>query len=110
MSQDILFLAHRLPFPPDRGDKIRSHHILQRLARIAPVHVATFADDPGDLAHEGMLAGLARSYCLRVRSKPLWRAGLLGAFLDAALGDDLAPAARAQRMADILARLVPETA
>ena len=80
MSQDILFLAHRLPFPPDRGDKIRSHHILQRLARIAPVHVATFADDPGDLAHEGMLAGLARSYCLRVRSKPLWRAGLEAVF------------------------------
>ena len=31
MSQ-ILFLAHRLPFPPDRGDKIRSHHVLKALA------------------------------------------------------------------------------
>ncbi|TKW75579.1 MAG: glycosyl transferase family 1, partial [Staphylococcus hominis] len=25
---DMLFLAHRVPFPPDRGDKIRSYHML----------------------------------------------------------------------------------
>jgi len=43
--REILFLSHRVPFPPDRGDKIRSHHILRRLARLAPVHVGTFADD-----------------------------------------------------------------
>lgn len=24
----VLFLAHRLPFPPNKGDKIRSFHIL----------------------------------------------------------------------------------
>ena len=56
MSREILFLAHRLPFPPDRGDKIRSHHILRRLAAIAPVHVATFADCEADLAYQGDLA------------------------------------------------------
>ena len=50
MSAEVLFLAHRMPFPPDRGDKIRSHHVLKRLAKIAPVHVATFADDQGDEA------------------------------------------------------------
>ena len=33
--REILFIGHRIPFPPDRGDKIRSHHILKRLARIA---------------------------------------------------------------------------
>ena len=32
MSGEILFLAHRLPFPPDRGDKIRSHNLLKALA------------------------------------------------------------------------------
>ena len=30
----ILFLAHRLPFPPDRGDKIRSHNVLKALAAL----------------------------------------------------------------------------
>lgn len=76
MSHEILFLAHRIPFPPDRGDKIRSHHILRRLTRIAPVHVATFADDERDLAQEVELATLAHSYRLALRTKPMLVAGL----------------------------------
>jgi sugar transferase (PEP-CTERM/EpsH1 system associated) len=48
---DILFLAHRIPYPPDRGDKIRSWHLLKHLSQIAPVHLACFADDEADLAH-----------------------------------------------------------
>lgn len=76
MSGEILFLAHRLPFPPDRGDKIRSHHVLHRLARCAPVHVACFADSAKDWDHEGELAALAATHCLVGRDKPLWRAGL----------------------------------
>ncbi len=73
---EILFLSHRIPFPPDRGDKIRSHHILTRLAEIAPVHVATFADDEFDLAEEEKLAEIAASYKLVRRSKPLVLAGM----------------------------------
>lgn len=45
---DLLFLAHRVPFPPDRGDKIRSFHILRYLAKRMPVHLVAFADDEGD--------------------------------------------------------------
>ena len=44
--RDILFLAHRIPFPPDRGDKIRSWHMLKRLAGHARVHLACFACQP----------------------------------------------------------------
>ncbi len=44
MTGEILFLAHRTPYPPDRGDKIRSWNILKRLAKIAPVHVAALLD------------------------------------------------------------------
>lgn len=76
MSGEILFLAHRLPFPPDRGDKIRSHHVLNALAKLAPVHVATFADSDGDWAYEGELARVSASHCLIERSKPLPLAGL----------------------------------
>lgn len=47
---EILFLAHRVPFPPDRGDKIRSFHVLRHLAARARVHLVAFADDPRDLA------------------------------------------------------------
>jgi sugar transferase (PEP-CTERM/EpsH1 system associated) len=53
--KDILFLAHRIPFPPDRGDKIRSWHLLRHLASLTTVHLACFADDGADAAH---LAGL----------------------------------------------------
>ena len=74
--REILFLSHRIPFPPDRGDKIRSHHIVKRLARIAPVHIGTFADDDMDMAEEVELATLARSYRLVRRSKPVVLAGL----------------------------------
>ena len=49
--KDILFLAHRIPFPPDRGDKIRSWHLIRHLAGLARVHLACFADDEADAAH-----------------------------------------------------------
>ena len=73
---EILFIAHRIPFPPDRGDKIRSHHVLRRLADLAPVHVATLAEDEYDRAEEQALAAIAETYCLARRSKPLALAGL----------------------------------
>lgn len=76
MSGEILFLSHRIPFPPNRGDKIRSHHVLRHLASLAPVHVATFADDAADMAGEADLSALAASHCLIERTKPMWRAGL----------------------------------
>jgi len=48
---DILFLVHRIPYPPDRGDKIRSWHLLRHLAKLGRVHLACFADDAADAAH-----------------------------------------------------------
>jgi sugar transferase (PEP-CTERM/EpsH1 system associated) len=47
---EILFLAHRLPFPPNRGDKIRSFNELKHLARLGRVHLACFADDEAEAA------------------------------------------------------------
>jgi polysaccharide biosynthesis protein PslH len=47
---DILFLSHRLPFPPDRGDKIRSFHVLKHLAGLGRVHLACFADSLAEAA------------------------------------------------------------
>ena len=73
---DILFLSHRIPFPPDRGDKIRSHHLLKALAEMAPVHVGTFGETDADMAAEGELAHVAASHRLVHRTKPLPLAGL----------------------------------
>ena len=73
---DILFLAHRIPFPPDRGDKIRSHHLLRYLAERARVHVGCFADGDADLAERDELAALAATYWCERRCKPLALAGI----------------------------------
>ena len=59
--REILFLAHRIPWPADRGDKIRSHHILKRLCEMAPVHVGTFADDERDMGFVGEMDGILAS-------------------------------------------------
>lgn len=73
---EILFLSHRIPFPPDRGDKIRSNNVLKALAAMAPVHVATFADDGRDFACEEELSALAASHILVRRAKSLQRAAV----------------------------------
>jgi polysaccharide biosynthesis protein PslH len=72
----VLFLAHRVPFPPDRGDKIRSHHVLKALADLGPVHVGCFAESVADRAAELDLGGIAATWCMPTRSKPLPTAGL----------------------------------
>jgi sugar transferase (PEP-CTERM/EpsH1 system associated) len=76
VSGDILFLAHRVPFPPDRGDKMRSYHLLRALASIARVHLATFADDDADAAHAEALRPLVGSLHVERRSRSTVAAGL----------------------------------
>ena len=73
---EILFLAHRIPWPADRGDKIRSHHILRHLAGIAPVHVAAFADDARDMGFTKEMEPNFASLHIELRDKPQWRSGL----------------------------------
>ena len=79
--KDILFLAHRIPFPPDRGDKIRSWHLLEHLASLARVHLACFADDAADAAHlpalREALGGRLGEAHVEVRSRGKVAAGAL---------------------------------
>ena len=51
----VVALTHRVPFPPDKGDKIRTWHLLSRLAQRAEVHLACLADPPEDARYiEGL--------------------------------------------------------
>ncbi|MCA9175167.1 MAG: glycosyltransferase, partial [Planctomycetales bacterium] len=43
---NVLLLTHRVPYPPNRGDRIRSYHLLRFLARRANVHLASLTDEP----------------------------------------------------------------
>ncbi len=73
---DILFLAHRIPYPPDRGDKIRAFNILSYLARRKRVHLIAFADDPADLKRKGGLARITASRQIIWRGKGQATAGV----------------------------------
>ena len=58
----ILFLAHRIPYPPNKGDKIRSWNFLRHLARKHDVQAGFFIDDPSDIQHVPFL----ENYCAKV--------------------------------------------
>jgi len=57
----ILFLSHRIPYPPNKGDKIRSFNILKHLAERHEIHLATLIDDPVDLQYIESLSGMVKS-------------------------------------------------
>ncbi len=77
----LLFLAHRIPYPPDKGEKIRAWHILDHLAgRGWEVELGCLADDPADLDHlPALRARCAAVEChltggrLRSAARGLWR-------------------------------------
>ncbi|MFG6416590.1 TIGR03087 family PEP-CTERM/XrtA system glycosyltransferase [Roseateles sp. DC23W] len=54
----ILYLVHRLPYPPNKGDKVRSYHLLKHLAARHEVHLGTFIDDPDDEQHVATVRAL----------------------------------------------------
>ncbi|WP_018936874.1 TIGR03087 family PEP-CTERM/XrtA system glycosyltransferase [Thioalkalivibrio sp. ALJ24] len=63
--EDLLYLVHRIPWPPNKGDKIRSHHILRYLTQRYRVHLGTFIDDPADHAYVAELEEICTSVCAR---------------------------------------------
>ncbi|MDR1853407.1 MAG: TIGR03087 family PEP-CTERM/XrtA system glycosyltransferase [Azoarcus sp.] len=60
----LLYLTHRIPYPPDKGDKVRSFNILRHLARSHRVFLGTFVDDPDDYRHLETL----KEWCAGVRA------------------------------------------
>ncbi|WP_439136250.1 TIGR03087 family PEP-CTERM/XrtA system glycosyltransferase [Pseudomaricurvus sp.] len=56
----LLYLCHRIPYPPDKGDKIRSYHLLRYLAEHYTVFLGCFWDDEDDRQHIPYLKTLCR--------------------------------------------------
>ena len=63
MTRTSLLLCHRLPYPPNKGDKIRSYALLRHLAARGPVHLACFVDDADDLQYLDKVRSLAGGPC-----------------------------------------------
>ncbi len=67
----VLFLVHRVPYPPDRGDRIRSYHLLEFLAKRADVSLGFLHEGP---LSEQTLPSL-QPFCQRIAAVPLGRMG-----------------------------------
>ncbi|MCB2053620.1 MAG: TIGR03087 family PEP-CTERM/XrtA system glycosyltransferase [Geminicoccaceae bacterium] len=94
----ILFLAHRVPYPPDKGEKIRAYHMLRHLARRHEVHLGAFVDDPADLEPARYL----ETFCASVRLVPVgrlrrWASMAAGFMLDRPLSEAALPRGRMDR-------------
>lgn len=74
--RSVLFLCHRLPWPPSKGDKIRSYHVLRRLAQHYRVYLGAFVDDPADWQYLEAVESLCAEVCVRPlpRRSVRWRA------------------------------------
>ncbi|MEO1252519.1 MAG: sugar transferase, partial [Pseudomonadota bacterium] len=68
---EILLAAHRIPYPPDKGDKIRSWRLFRHLSERFDVHLAAFVDDPDDLQHRASLEERCASLFLSTLKKPI---------------------------------------
>jgi sugar transferase (PEP-CTERM/EpsH1 system associated) len=64
---NLLYLVHRLPYPPNKGDKVRSYHLLKHLVARHRVFLGTFVDDPDDAQHLPYL----KSLCAGMLAVPL---------------------------------------
>lgn len=58
---NLLFLVHRIPYPPNKGDKIRSWNELRYLAARHTVHLGCLVDQPEDWEHVDSLRPLVAS-------------------------------------------------
>jgi polysaccharide biosynthesis protein PslH len=61
VTMRILILAHRIPYPPNKGDKIRSYNILKHLGRRHEIHLATLIEDAGDREYLSVLSSIVTS-------------------------------------------------
>lgn len=103
----ILFLAHRIPYPPNKGDKIRSWHFLKHLCKQHEVHLGCFIDDPADLAHveflETICSSVTCSFATPLKQK---LASLKGLLTGTSLTENAYPSRKLRH--DIAARLTSQ--
>jgi polysaccharide biosynthesis protein PslH len=79
LTVKILYLAHRVPYPPNKGEKIRTFHQIKHLSKNHTIHLCTFVDDPDDVPHAATL----RKYCASV--EVVYRSRTAGTYYRAVL-------------------------
>src|SRR5581483_5654601 len=80
---NILYITHRIPYPPNKGEKIRAFHQLRQLAKKHAVHLACLVDDPEDLQYVPVLEQHCASVDFVYRRKVVSLLRATGALLTA---------------------------
>jgi sugar transferase (PEP-CTERM/EpsH1 system associated) len=80
-KEPLLFLCHRIPFPPNKGDKIRSFNMLKALANSFDVYLACFVDDPFDWQYVDKLDKYCKQKLLIKQDKTIAKIKGLKAFI-----------------------------
>jgi sugar transferase (PEP-CTERM/EpsH1 system associated) len=70
--EELLFLAHRIPYPPNKGDKIRSYHLLKHLSHHFSIHLGAFVDVPEDWKYTQPLADMVAGEMKLLPLNPRW--------------------------------------
>jgi sugar transferase (PEP-CTERM/EpsH1 system associated) len=66
-KRNLLFLTQRIPYPPNKGEKIRHYQFLKHLAKSYNLHLGCLVDDPSDWDHiETVKAFCADAYFARL--------------------------------------------
>lgn len=73
--KELLLLTHRIPYPPNKGDKVRSYHLLKHLSERYRVYLGCFVDEPSDWDHVPKVKSMcAESYFARLNPRVArWR-------------------------------------
>jgi sugar transferase (PEP-CTERM/EpsH1 system associated) len=86
--RNLLFISHCMPWPPNKGEKIRAWHIIRHLAPNFHVHLGCVVDDPAAMANVTRL----QDVCASVGAFPIdKRAQKYRALLHARPGKPLMP-------------------
>jgi sugar transferase (PEP-CTERM/EpsH1 system associated) len=76
---NILYLAHRIPYPPDKGDKLRAFRQIERLGKRHRVRCVCFVDTPSDFRHVVALRGFCEDVAavelrpMYAKARGLWK-------------------------------------
>ncbi len=63
-KSNVLFIVHRIPYPPNKGDKISTHNMLKYFSARWRVHLGTFIDDPDDWQHLPVVNDMCEDTCI----------------------------------------------
>jgi sugar transferase (PEP-CTERM/EpsH1 system associated) len=108
MLPAVLLVTHRVPYPPDKGDRIRTYHLLRHLSRRARVFLACLDDEEASPETTRTLEGLCADVAVVPAGGPArWLRALASLALGRTASEGLFSSPGLRRVVDEWASKVP---